>query len=55
MMIPSYEKYKTKGFEVVKVAGEGVFLVERDGTILAVNPTLEEIQATLERLLRGIE
>lgn len=91
-MIPVYEKYKDKGFEVVGVArefkntdkmreaiakdkypwlqlvelddsnriwtrymlgnaGGGVFLVNRDGTILLVNPTLEEIQSELIKWL----
>ena len=92
MMIPIYEKYKDKGFEIVGVArefkntermkqaiaqdkypwlqlvelddgqklwtrymlgnaGGGVFLVDRDGTILAVNPKPEEVQKVLEQKL----
>ena len=91
-MIPLYEKYKDRGFEIVGVArefkntdrvrqaieqdgypwlqlielddsrriwtrymlgnaGGGVFLVDRDGTILAVNPKPEEVQSILERIL----
>ena len=92
MMIPIYEKYKDKGFEIVGVArefkntermkqaiaqdkypwlqlvelddgqklwtrymlgnaGGGVFLVDRDGTILAVNPKPEEVRKILEQKL----
>ena len=91
-MIPLYEKYKDRGFEIVGVArefkntdrvrqaikqdgypwlqlielddsrriwtrymlgnaGGGVFLVDRDGTILAVNPKPEEVHSILERIL----
>ena len=32
-------------------AGGGVFLVDRDGTILAVNPKPEEVQKVLEQKL----
>jgi len=90
-MIPIYEKYKDKGFEVVGVvrefkntekmqaaiakdkypwlqlvelddrsqlwtryrlgnAGGGMFLVDRDGTILLANTGVEEIQRELIRL-----
>ena len=91
-MIPIYEKYKDRGFEIVGVArefkntdrlkqaikldgypwlqlvelddgcriwtqymlgnaGGGVFLVDRDGKILAVNPKPEEEQKILEQKL----
>ena len=91
-MIPLYEKYKDRGFEIVGVArefkdtgrvkqaikqdgypwlqlielddcrriwtrymlgnaGGGVFLVDRDGTILAVDPKPEELEDMLERML----
>ena len=91
-MIPIYEKYKDRGFEIVGVArefkntdrlkqaikldgypwlqlvelddgcriwtqymlgnaGGGVFLVDRDGKILAVNPKPEEVQKILEQKL----
>lgn len=95
-MLPLYEKYKDRGFEIVGVArefknsdrvkqaikqdgypwlqlielddsrriwtrymlgnaGGGVFLVDRDGTILAVDPKPEDIQCVLEKLLEVVE
>ena len=91
-MLPLYEKYKDRGFEIVGVArefkntdrmkqaikqdgypwlqlvelddgyqiwtrymlgnaGGGVFVVDRDGKILAVNPKPEEVQKILEQKL----
>ncbi|WP_164123026.1 TlpA disulfide reductase family protein [Sphingobacterium sp. xlx-130] len=91
-MIPIYEAYKDKGFEVVGVArerkkenaeqaakmdgypwinllelddnqliwrkygietsGGGLFLVDTDGTILAVSPTVEQVKTILESRLK---
>lgn len=92
-MIPIYEKYKDRGFEIVGIAREnnsvdaakkvieerkfpwtnlkelddegrvwykygisnaagGVFLVDRDGTILLINPLATEVEAKLEEIFK---